>query len=223
MKRGPKPIPKIGLFARYVTLGKNDYGTQTVSESFPDAPSLIEALLRADENMDVEAPAKVYLNGQLIFNGDGCDARFAPEILALLPSGWKSSRQLREEARKERVNALAAGMRLQTAHVYNGDLLWADPSHKLHRQRPNEILEKQFVDPVTISFYRERLEYQFPRPVWTVVEASELELEKRPTGKKYVECKIPHAVYVAKGFEANVGDAWWIEEDGKNLYRGWAD
>jgi hypothetical protein len=177
--RGPKPIPTHGLFARYRTIGKNDYGTRVVSESFENTEDMINAFNHAIACVDQDGlTGKVYYNRRLIFAGDISEARRCPAIQTLIPVGWKSKRELEEEERKHKVMRLEEGTELTHGRVHNGDLLWKDPLHTLHHQRPIALKGKEFVDPVTICFYRDsqkdrwlwkELRYSLFRKEWNFV------------------------------------------------------
>lgn len=223
--RGPKPIPNEGLYARYMTIGKNDHGVRTVSEAFDDMGSIIDAFNHAIECVGVaELPGKIYYNRKLIFKGDICDARSSPAVQALLPPGWKSRKQLREEERCANVLELETGIKLTYGQLYNGDLLWKDQDHPLHHQRPLVLSNKEFLDPVTITFSRKGIKSAWDYDtVWMVVERNEvLPYEQgRPE-----MCTIPHNIYmrdIKQWFVQCHGDGWWLDKDGKNLYLGWRD
>ena len=179
-RRGRRPIPKEGLYARYITLGKNDYGTQVVSEYFgKDGGALINAIDHAIDLVDVcEINAKIYIDGKKVFDGEAWEVRSLPQLAPYLTPGWKSNNTLRREERIVDFYKRDHGEIPITATCYPGDVLRPfDDNAAKYVKRPEIFDDPQttFKEPYTIEYSYHRSEDPFDyEHRWTIVEKSEL-------------------------------------------------
>jgi len=166
-----------------------------------------------------EIPCKVILDGECILDGEIWEARRLPQIQSMLPKDWKSPNDKRREKRIQEVSDIETGTRLQTASlVYEGDLLWNDPTHELHHQRPVALRNVQFEDPITICFSRlnpmDPMDYQ-GSGVWMVVERNQVETFVVNT---HLSAKIPHHLHARpKGMVCSMQGRWVVARQGRQI------
>lgn len=138
------------------------------------------------------------------------------------------SRWDREVSEKDvkRAACLAQGFILQKGHFYEGDMLWIDPLHEFHKERPEVLhVKPPFKDPITVTFCHERLSDDGVdlRDCWMVVERNEI-VETDGKRGDMKNCIIPFRLYRlgdSNYYEESLGDTWQLDKDGKNLYLTW--
>jgi hypothetical protein len=196
-KCGRKAIPKDGIYATYVTIGTNDYGTRVESKYFGvDAGALIDQINLNIELVDVcEINAKVYINGKKIFDGESWEVASLTELKPYLPKDWKSKNQLRQEKIQNEYDLLNSGKKLTTASCYPGHILRYNETWK-RGNLPNKeyYMDKEFKNPYTIEFYRQDNPYKYYSPkVLAVLEKEELINLRLENGD--LQCDVPTNIY----------------------------
>jgi hypothetical protein len=76
-----------GLYAKYTTVGKDDFGTRRAAKHFGyDAVKLIDTMDSNTELLNfLEVPVKIYYDGKLILDGEAWEVKDLPQVRALLP------------------------------------------------------------------------------------------------------------------------------------------